>query len=69
MQVVSKSIDIYEYNRVILVKIVWFFPHATFSKIPLAFGKFEESLCQGILFETKTRTCYWKGIFVQCFWQ
>ena len=33
------------------------------------FGNFEESLCQGMLFDTKTWTCYWKGVFAPIFWQ
>ena len=32
------------------------------------FGNFEESLRQGMLFDTKTWTCYWKGLFAPMFW-
>ena len=28
------------------------------------FGKLKDSLCQGMLFDTKTWTCYWKSVFV-----
>ena len=33
------------------------------------FGNLEESLCQGSLFDTKTWTCYWKGVFAPMLWQ
>ena len=33
-----------------------------------SFGNFEEILCEGILFYTKTSTSYQKGVFVPMFW-
>ena len=33
------------------------------------FGNSEESLCQGMLFDTKTWACYWKGVFAPMFSQ
>ena len=33
------------------------------------FGNLEESLCQGSLFDTKSWTCYWKGVFAPMLWQ
>ena len=32
-------------------------------------GNLEKALCQGMLFETKTWTCYWKGVFAPMLWQ
>ena len=32
------------------------------------FGNFEEMLCEGILFYTKTSKSYQKGVFVPMFW-
>ena len=29
----------------------------------------EDSLCQGMLVNTKTWTCYWKSVFASMFWQ
>ena len=33
------------------------------------FCNFEKSLYQGMVFDTKTWTCYWKGVFAPMFWQ
>ena len=33
------------------------------------FGNFEESLCQGMLFDIKNWTYYWKGVFAPLFWK
>ena len=32
-------------------------------------SNFKESLRQGMLFDTKTWSCHWKGVFVPMFWQ
>ena len=32
-------------------------------------GNFEEAQRQGILFDIKSLTCYWKAVFVPMLWQ